>query len=93
VPVTRLAVVLGVVAFGVLCWAAAAGVRAAYELLVSLVVLVALVAGGNWLGDRRTPDVEPYRPPPADPGADQATAERPTATPTGTGGEPDPPTP
>ncbi|MHB1774366.1 MAG: hypothetical protein ACYCU7_00015 [Acidimicrobiales bacterium] len=88
--VTRLAVVLGVVAFGVLCWAAAAGVEAAYELLVSLVVLVALVAGGNWLGGRRTPDVEPYRPLP---GADPAAAERPAATPAGTGGEPDPPTP
>jgi len=83
--VTRLAVLLGVVAFGVVCWAAAAGVRAAYELLISFVVLVALVAGGNWLGGRRTPDAEPHRAP--------ATADDPAATPVGTGGEPEPPTP
>lgn len=82
---TRLAVLLGVVAFGVVCWAAAAGIRAAYELLVSFVVLVALVAGGNWLGGRRTPDVEPRRPPPA--------VDDPAATPAATGGEPEPPTP
>jgi hypothetical protein len=63
VSVTRLAVLLGVLLLGLLCWAAAGGMRAAYELLVSFAVLVVLVAGGNWLGGRRTPDVEPYRPP------------------------------
>ncbi len=84
--VTRWAVLLGVVLLGLLCWAAAGGLSAAYELLVSFVVLVALVAGGNWLGGRRTPDVEPYRPPPSERSATAAgAAEHPG------GAEPEPP--
>lgn len=62
-PVTRIAIGLAVALLGFFCWLAADGVTVAYELLVSFGVLVVLVAGGNWLGDRRTPDIEPYRPP------------------------------
>ncbi len=62
--VTRLAVVLGVLLVAGVCWLAADGMAFAYELLVSLAALVVLVAGGNWLGGRRS---SPERPDPTEP--------------------------
>ncbi|MGC8471333.1 MAG: hypothetical protein ACP5PM_03440 [Acidimicrobiales bacterium] len=46
---TKIAIAIGVVLFGFVCWLAVSGVGAAREGLVSLVALVALVAGGNLL--------------------------------------------
>jgi len=53
--VTKLAIGLGVVLVGVLCWLAVDGVAVAFEALVTGVALVVLVGGGNWLRDRSSP--------------------------------------
>jgi hypothetical protein len=42
----------GVVVLGLLCWLAALGFTAITEVLVTLVALVVLVGGGNWLSGR-----------------------------------------
>lgn len=86
--VTRLAVVAGVLFFGLLCWMAVDGITAAAVLLITLGALVVLVGGGNWIGGRsstgrgRQPSgtgppsstyVPPASPPPAGPsGTDPA---------------------
>lgn len=63
VRVTRIAVVAGIAALGFLCWLAAIGFTAAIGPLVTLAALFVLVAGGNWLSDRRVPEREPRRTP------------------------------
>lgn len=57
--VTKLAIGVGVVLVGVLCWLAIAGVAIAAELVITAVALVVLVGGGNWLGGRRSPPRAP----------------------------------
>lgn len=59
--VTRLAVFAGIAVLGFLCWLAAIGFTVVIAPLVTIAVLVVLVAGGNWLGDRRVPQGEPRR--------------------------------
>jgi hypothetical protein len=49
---TKIAVAGGLALLGFVCWLAASGVGPAREGLVSLVALVALVAGGNLLAGR-----------------------------------------
>lgn|GEM_PF-1848057 len=61
--VTRLAVALGVVVFGFLCYLAFAGSAPATGLVVTAVALVVLVGGGNWLGGRTTLHRVPPGPP------------------------------
>jgi hypothetical protein len=52
---TKIAVVGGIVLFGFVCWLAASGFGAAREGLISFLVLVALVGGGNLLAGRGGP--------------------------------------
>jgi hypothetical protein len=88
---TKIALVLGVLVLGFVVWLALVGVHAVGEGLVTLVVLVLLVGGGNLLGGRhsygarRTADVEPrplsdWRPPVA---SARAVAADPDAAPAG----------
>jgi hypothetical protein len=59
VIVTRLAIAVGVALIAGLCWLAVDGVALAAELLITAGALVVLVAGGNWLGGRRSPPRAP----------------------------------
>ncbi len=59
--VTRLAIGVGVVLFGGLCWLAIDGVGLAAELLITAVALVVLVGGGNWLAGRGSSSRTPGR--------------------------------
>jgi hypothetical protein len=52
--VTRLALVVGLLFLGFLCYLAAAGSAAAQGLLITGVALLVLVGGGNWLSGRRS---------------------------------------
>jgi hypothetical protein len=52
VTATRLAVVLGVAVLGALCFLAAIGFTPLVAPLVTVVLLVVLVGGGNLLSDR-----------------------------------------
>lgn len=52
---TKIAVVGGLLLFGLVCWLAASGFGAAREGVISFVALVALVAGGNLLSGRGGP--------------------------------------
>jgi hypothetical protein len=52
VTVTRIAIVAGVIVLGFLCWLAAIGFRAVIAPLATVVVLIVLIAGGNFLSDR-----------------------------------------
>jgi hypothetical protein len=51
--VTRFAIGAGVVIVGFLCWMAAIGFTAVIGPLVTVVVLILLVGGGNWLSGER----------------------------------------
>jgi len=55
VTVTRLAIGFGVVLAAGLCTLAALGSRPAIEVLVTVVALVVLVGGGNWINGRGQP--------------------------------------
>jgi hypothetical protein len=52
VIVSRIALAAGIVVLGFVCWLAVVGSGAATELLVTVVAIVVLVAGGNWLAGR-----------------------------------------
>jgi hypothetical protein len=52
---TRLAWVIGLALFAMLCWMAIDGFSPAVPLLVTAIVIVVLVAGGNAIGGRSTP--------------------------------------
>jgi len=52
--VTRLALVVGLLFLGLLCYLAVVGSAAARGLLITGVALVVLVGGGNWLSGRRS---------------------------------------
>lgn len=49
----RIGVIGGIVLLGVMSWLAAAGVTALAEILITAVVLVVLIGGGNLLSGRR----------------------------------------
>jgi hypothetical protein len=78
---TKIAIALGVLALGFGCFLALLGVNAASEGIVTLVVLVVLVAGGNLLAGRgsyvrrRAEVLEPRRLPQTWTGAAQAPAQ------------------
>ncbi len=55
VPVTRLAIGFGAMVVLGLCVLAALGSRPAVEILVTVVALVVLVGGGNWINGRGQP--------------------------------------
>jgi hypothetical protein len=52
---TRLAWVIGLALFATLSWMAIDGFSPAVPLLVTAIVIVVLVAGGNLIGGRSTP--------------------------------------
>ena len=60
--VTRIAVVLGLAAFCGLCALAIAGSAPAAGVVLTIVALVVLVGGGNWLSGRRPPSRAPAGP-------------------------------
>lgn len=74
---TRLALIGGVVVLGLVCWLAAIGLQAATEGLVTVVTLVVLVAGGNWLAGRGTPRRAPVALPGSPGAADGSDVEGP----------------
>ena len=81
---TKIAIALGIAVFGVACWMAVIGVRAASEGLLTLLALVVLVGGGNYLAGRSTGRRRPvptgFNPPPVGRGATVA-SEEPSAQP------------
>ncbi|HVX20155.1 MAG TPA: hypothetical protein VHB02_02280 [Acidimicrobiales bacterium] len=94
--VTKLAVALGVVAFGLLCWMAVAGVTFAAVLIITVGALVVLVGGGNWIGGRSSagrgrqpPGVGPpsstYVPPSGPPAGGPPTGSPPAGRPSAEG--------
>jgi hypothetical protein len=52
---TRIAWVVGLALFATLCWMAIDGFSPAVPLLVTAIVIVVLVGGGNLIGGRSTP--------------------------------------
>lgn len=52
---TRIAMVISVMLLGVLCWLAAAGFGPVYPFLVTAIVMVILVGGGNLIQGRSPP--------------------------------------
>jgi hypothetical protein len=52
---TRIATVLGLMLVGLLCWLAAAGFGPVYPFLITAVVMVVLVGGGNLIQGRSPP--------------------------------------
>ncbi len=75
--VTRLAVVIGLLFLGLLCYLSVAGSAAATGLLVTAVTLVVLVGGGNWLSDRRSRGAPSHG---GDQAQDTTSAEQPGVT-------------
>ena len=73
---TKIAVFAGAALLGLICWLAVSGVGAAREGLVSLVALVALVAGGNALAGRPRPYARRSAASPRDPAASGPAAGR-----------------
>lgn len=51
---TRIAAIAGLALLAFLCWLAAVGFKPVEEVLVTLLALVVLVTGGNWLSGRTT---------------------------------------
>jgi len=52
---TRIATVLGVMLVGLMCWLAAAGFGPVYPFLITAIVMVVLVGGGNLIQGRSPP--------------------------------------
>jgi hypothetical protein len=70
---TRIAWVIGLALFATLCWMALDGFSPAVPLLVTAIVIVLLVAGGNVIGGRSTPG-GPSRTRPGDSDGPESTA-------------------
>ena len=82
--VTRLSIVAGIIVFAFLCWMAIEGVADARNLVITVVALFLLIAGGNALrgrssygegqhaAPRPTGSPAPPGPPPADDGGEDA---------------------
>lgn len=64
---TKIAVACAVALFALVCYLAVAGFGAAREGVISLVALVVLVGGGNWLSGRGPYGARPTVPGPASP--------------------------
>ncbi len=52
---TRIATVLGMMLVGLMCWLAAAGFGPVYPFLITAIVMVVLVGGGNLIQGRSPP--------------------------------------
>jgi len=52
---TRIATVLAVMLVGLMCWLAAAGFGPVYPFLITAIVMVVLVGGGNLIQGRSPP--------------------------------------
>lgn len=59
--VTKLAIVVGILLFALLCWLAVDGMAIATELVITVGALVVLVGGGNWLSGRSSARRSPER--------------------------------